>query len=183
MRISTTGSINISRNSTPLLPSTTAGSHSRHFSSPRTPTPHAASVVSMNSPGSSQSGPFGPPTAASSLIARASLARTAGSMGGTTGTSIYPAPRSLLQAPPVPTTLLMRSVSTADLGQAVMFLMNSMVTLSNFTVAWENYCPTKSMGWQRDSTTVRHFLAAFSNWVYAQKDQMNVELSNGQWHC
>ena len=33
-----------------------------------------------------------------------------------------------------------------------------------------------------DSAAARHFLAAFSNWAYAQKDQMNVELANGQWH-
>ena len=33
-----------------------------------------------------------------------------------------------------------------------------------------------------DSATARHFLAAFSNWAYAQKDQMNVKLANGQWH-
>jgi hypothetical protein len=33
-----------------------------------------------------------------------------------------------------------------------------------------------------DSAAARHFLAAFFNWAYAQKDQMNVELSNGQWH-
>jgi hypothetical protein len=33
-----------------------------------------------------------------------------------------------------------------------------------------------------DSATARHFLAAFSNWAYAQKDQINIELANRQWH-
>jgi hypothetical protein len=33
-----------------------------------------------------------------------------------------------------------------------------------------------------DSAAARHFLAAFSNWAFAQKGQMNVELANGQWH-
>jgi hypothetical protein len=33
-----------------------------------------------------------------------------------------------------------------------------------------------------DSVATRHFLAAFSNWAFAQKGQMNVELANGQWH-
>jgi hypothetical protein len=33
-----------------------------------------------------------------------------------------------------------------------------------------------------DSAAAQHFLVAFSNWAFAQKGQMNVELANGQWH-
>jgi hypothetical protein len=42
-------------------------------------------------------------------------------------------------------------------------------------------CPNPWDG-KGDSTAAWHFSVAFSNWAYAQKDQMNVELANGQWH-
>ena len=42
-------------------------------------------------------------------------------------------------------------------------------------------CPNAWDG-KGDSAAAWHFLVAFSNWAYAQKDQMNVKLANGQWH-
>ena len=97
----------------------------------------------------------------------------------------------------------MRVLTTQDLGQAIVFLTNAMAHLSQMVqvLAIQVTQPqpmqaakatTQSLGkiiahpnpWDSkgDSATARHFLMAFSNWAYAQKDQMNVKLSNRQWH-
>ena len=97
----------------------------------------------------------------------------------------------------------MRPLTTADLGQAIMFLTNAMGHLSQTVqvlatqmgqpqAAQAARATSQSLGkiiahpaaWDSkgDSAAARHFLAAFSNWAYTQKDQMNVKLANGQWH-
>ena len=125
-------------------------------------------------------------------------------MGGTTGASTYPTPSSMATLPPQAPSLLVRTLTTVDLGQAIVFLTNSMAHLSQTMQVLATQvgqpqvvqaaratsqllgkiiaCPNPWDG-KGDSAAARHFLAAFSNWAYAQKDQMNVELSNGQWHC
>ena len=130
------------------------------------------------------------------------MAATGGSLGGTAGAPRYPAPSSTVpSAPPSPSQV--RPLTTADLAQAIMFLMNAMACLSQMVqvlasqtgqpqVVQAAKATSQSLGkiiarpssWdgKGDSAAARHFLAAFSNWAYAQKDKMNVELSNGQWH-
>ena len=130
------------------------------------------------------------------------MATTRGTMGGTAGAPTYPAPGSTApSAPPSPSQV--RPLTTADLGQAIVFLMNAMGHLSQTVqvlatqmgqpqAAQAARATSQSLGkiiarpaaWdgKGDSAAARHFLAAFSNWAYAQKDQMNVELANGQWH-
>ena len=130
------------------------------------------------------------------------MATTGSAMGGTTGAPTYPAPGSTVPlAPPSPSQV--RPLTTADLGQAIVFLTNAMGRLSQMVqvLATQMGQPqaaqaarvtsqllrkiiARPAAWdgKGDSATARHFLAAFSNWAYAQKDQMNVELANGQWH-
>ena len=130
------------------------------------------------------------------------MAATGGTLGGTTGAPTYPTPGSLvLLAPPTP--LQVRPLTTVDLGQAIVFLTNVMGCLSQTVqvLATQMGQPqavqaarvtsqllgkiiARPTAWdgKGDSATARHFLAAFSNWAYTQKDQMNVELANGQWH-
>ena len=123
-------------------------------------------------------------------------------MGGTAGAPTYPTPSSMaLLAPPTP--LQVRPLTTADLGQAIVFLTNAMGHLSQTVqvLATQMGQPqatqavratSQSLGkiiahpaaWDSkgDSAAARHFFAAFSNWAYAQKDQMNIKLANRQWH-
>ena len=130
------------------------------------------------------------------------MAATGSSVGGTAGAAGYPAPGSTVPlAPPSPSQV--RPLTTADLVQAVVFLTNAMACLSQMVqvLATQSGQPqtvqavratSQSLGkiigcpsaWdgKGDSAAARHFLAAFSNWAYAQKDKMNVELSNRQWH-
>ena len=130
------------------------------------------------------------------------MAATGGTLGGTTGAPTYPTPGSTAPtAPPSPTQV--RPLTTEDLAQAIVFLTNAMARLSQTVqvlagqagqpqVVQAARATSQSLGkiiarpaaWdgKGDSAAARHFLAAFSNWAYAQKDQMNVKLANGQWH-
>ena len=57
------------------------------------------------------------------------MAATGGTVGGTTGAPTYPAPGSTApSAPPSPSQV--RPLTTADLGQAIVFLTNAMGHLS-----------------------------------------------------
>ena len=130
------------------------------------------------------------------------MAATSSSLGGTAGAPGYPAPSSRAPTAP-PSPLQVRPLTTADLAQAVVFLTNAMACLSQTVqvLASQTSQPqvvqaakvtSQSLGkiiarpssWdgKGDSAAARHFLAAFSNWAYAKKDKMNVELSNRQWH-
>ena len=130
------------------------------------------------------------------------MAATSSSLGGAAGAPGYPTPGSMAPSAP-PSPLQVRPLTTADLAQAVVFLTNAMACLSQTVqvlasqtgqpqVVQAAKVTSQSLGkiiahpssWdgKGDSAAARHFLAAFSNWAYAQKDKMNVELSNGQWH-
>ena len=107
-------------------------------------------------------------------------------MGGTTGTPTYPAPGSTApSAPPSPSQV--RLLTTADLGQAIVFLTNVMGHLSQTVqvLATQMGQPqaaqavratsqllgkiiARPAAWdgKGDSAAARHFLAAFFNWAY-----------------
>ena len=132
------------------------------------------------------------------------MATARGTMGGTTGAPIYPTPSSMVPMPPQAPSSPVRLLTTADLGQAIVFLTNAMGCLSQTVqvLATQMGQPQATQAarattqllrkiialpnaWdgKGDSAVAWHFLAAFSNWAYAQKDQMNIKLANGQWHC
>ena len=135
-------------------------------------------------------------------MAGAAVAATGSSLGGTAGAPGYPAPGSMAPSAPL-SPLQVRPLTTADLVQAVVFLTNAMARLSQTVqvlasqtgqpqVVQAAKVTSQSLGkiiarpssWDSkgDSAMAWHFLAAFSNWAYTQKDKMNVKLSNSQWH-
>ena len=109
-------------------------------------------------------------------------------MEETTGAPSYAPPSSLAPSPPQVPSLPVRLLTTADLGQAIMFLTNVMGHLSQTVqvLATQMGQPqamqaaratSQSLGkiiahpnpWDSkgDSAMARHFLAVFSNWAYA----------------